>query len=262
MNGSSVSPASSSFGGQETDSENRHPSPPFLLSHSYSNVQNWKGTATGTSATVKYHYPSTVTMTANSRKTQSQGGFPHNYPHVLNGVTSTNQQVMKGTPPYHQGNYGRTKQAPPSPSWPSSYSGTPSLEQRDYSFHKPSSTNVGVQKPFVHHPAAGGQVISSSSEDTRYSSSGLSSDYTPSGASSSTFISVPGRKEDRSRDEERTFEPNILKFSYAELSEATDGFVKDMVGLGSFGTVFRAKIRGNGPYAIKKLYSVSHRFDV
>lgn len=50
---------------------------------------------------------------------------------------------------------------------------------------------------------------------------------------------------------------NILHFSYVELSEATGGFTEGMVGIGAFGTVFKAKIRGNGPYAIKKLHTVS-----
>ena len=53
------------------------------------------------------------------------------------------------------------------------------------------------------------------------------------------------------------FIPNILSFSYAELSEVTGDFTQNIVGLGTFGTVFSAKIRGNGPYAIKKLHSVS-----
>ena len=50
--------------------------------------------------------------------------------------------------------------------------------------------------------------------------------------------------------------PNILHFSYAELSDLTGDFTDDIVGMGAFGTVFRAKIRGNGPYAIKKLHNV------
>ena len=50
---------------------------------------------------------------------------------------------------------------------------------------------------------------------------------------------------------------NILHFSYAELSEASGGFTEGMVGIGSFGTVFKAHVRGNGPYAVKKLHSVS-----
>lgn len=50
---------------------------------------------------------------------------------------------------------------------------------------------------------------------------------------------------------------NILHFSYTELSEATGGFTEGMVGIGAFGTVFKAKIRGSGPYAIKKLHTVS-----
>ena len=50
---------------------------------------------------------------------------------------------------------------------------------------------------------------------------------------------------------------NILHFSYAELSEATGGFTEGMIGIGAFGTVFKATVRGNGPYAIKKLHTVS-----
>ena len=51
---------------------------------------------------------------------------------------------------------------------------------------------------------------------------------------------------------------NILSFSFAELSEATGDFTQDIIGLGTFGTVFKAKIRGNGPFAIKKLHNVSY----
>jgi len=50
---------------------------------------------------------------------------------------------------------------------------------------------------------------------------------------------------------------NILSFSFAELSEATGDFTLDIIGLGTFGTVFKAKIRGNGPFAIKKLHNES-----
>jgi hypothetical protein len=96
------------------------------------------------------------------------------------------------------------------------------------------------------------------SDDSRYSISDILSGCSHTGdSSSSTFPSGPLRRDERSMDEEKSVEPNILRFTYAELSEATDGFIKDMLGLGSFGTVFRARVRGNGPYAVKKLYSVS-----
>lgn len=49
----------------------------------------------------------------------------------------------------------------------------------------------------------------------------------------------------------------ILQFSYMELSEATGGFTEGIMGGFEFGTVFKAKIRGSGPYAIKKLHTVS-----
>ncbi len=50
--------------------------------------------------------------------------------------------------------------------------------------------------------------------------------------------------------------PNILHFSYAELSDVTGDFTADILGMGAFGTVFKAKIRGNGPYAVKRLHNV------
>ena len=50
---------------------------------------------------------------------------------------------------------------------------------------------------------------------------------------------------------------NILTFLYDELSEATGDFTLGMIGIGSFGSVFKAMVRGNGPYAIKKLHNVS-----
>ncbi len=53
---------------------------------------------------------------------------------------------------------------------------------------------------------------------------------------------------------------NFLTFTYEELSEATGHFTQSIIGIGSFGTVFKAKIRGSGPYAIKKLHSVGHSF--
>ena len=51
--------------------------------------------------------------------------------------------------------------------------------------------------------------------------------------------------------------PNLLHFSFSELSTATHGFTTGLVGMGSFGSVFRAMVRGTGPYAIKKLHNVS-----
>ena len=97
------------------------------------------------------------------------------------------------------------------------------------------------------------------SDDSRLNSSGTcsSSVYSPTGGSSGSALPSSSLQKDGRSKDEKSVEPNILKFAYAELSEATDGFVKDMLGLGSFGTVFKAKIRGNGPYAVKKLYSVS-----
>lgn len=52
---------------------------------------------------------------------------------------------------------------------------------------------------------------------------------------------------------------SILRFSYADLSTATRIFTEGLVGHGAFGSVFRANIRGCGPYAIKKLHNVRER---
>jgi hypothetical protein len=49
--------------------------------------------------------------------------------------------------------------------------------------------------------------------------------------------------------------PNILHFSFSELSSATSGFTVGLVGMGSFGSVYKAMVRGNGPYAVKKLHN-------
>ena len=77
--------------------------------------------------------------------------------------------------------------------------------------------------------------------------------YTPSDLSDPSYPSV-STTPPSSID---VFSPNILSFSYAELSEVTGDFTLNIIGLGTFGTVFRAKIRSNGPFAIKKLHSVS-----
>eukprot|EP00731_Ephydatia_muelleri_P021765 Em0014g356a len=50
---------------------------------------------------------------------------------------------------------------------------------------------------------------------------------------------------------------SVLVFGYSELSESTGNFTECLVGQGSFGSVFMARVRGNGPYAIKKLHSES-----
>ena len=270
-----VNSTSSSWGAHEIGKGMSHPSPPFLLSHSDANIQNGTGTASGALPAASYysnqHPHSTTTVKPGTNYQSLSKGFPHNYPQLpLNGVTTTNQQLSKGTthhqfpPSYQQQRVatGSTNQHPYSPSWPSVYSSGSSQEQSSYSyasFHNTSSTNGGAQPPVMPHPPGGHMITPSYSE-----SSGTSSSYAHTGGSSSSnFSSAPAKREERFKDEEKTVEPNILKFTYPELSEATDGFVKGMVGLGSFGTVFRAKIRGNGPYAVKKLYSVSaHKINV
>lgn len=55
------------------------------------------------------------------------------------------------------------------------------------------------------------------------------------------------------------FRLSILRFTYADLSTATRMFTEGLVGHGAFGSVFKANVRGCGPYAIKKLHNVSRK---
>ena len=266
-----VSSTSSSWGGQNIDSGCHHPSPPV---HSSTNFQDRIGTATRVPSATKYysyqHAPTVTTAVSagNDFLPPSKGCIPQNYPYLFSGVAGTDQQMTKGATSsyhnpqhhhHHQGANGSViKQRPYSPSQPSTYSSASSHKQPGYSytsFHNTPGSSGRVQGPVMPH-ASQGQIISPSySEGSGSSFSGISSGYSHSGSSTSSFI--PSRKEVKSKDEDRSVEPNILKFTYSELSEATDGFLNGMVGLGSFGTVFRAKVRGNGPFAVKKLYSVS-----
>ena len=50
---------------------------------------------------------------------------------------------------------------------------------------------------------------------------------------------------------------SILNFKYSELCDATRYFTQGLIGHGAFGSVFKANVRGCGPYAIKKLHNVS-----
>ena len=117
------------------------------------------------------------------------------------------------------------------------------------------------------HPPHPGDVASSSSYDSSvylYNSGTLSSYLNTEDSSQNGGIG--GKARDHTTPPAPTKMPKdggggrwmkFLHFSYAELSEATGGFTEDMVGIGSFGTVFKAFVRGNGPYAVKKLHSVS-----
>lgn len=263
----SVSSTSSSSGGQDVDSGHRHPSPPF---HSNFSFQNGNGTTTGGPTAAQYYphqqpLPSTTAVSAgNSYQVQLKGYPPHNYPIVPKGTTLADQHGAAPSYVNRQQQYSagmKHQQQPYSPSWPSTYSSSSSQEQPSYghsSFYNASISNGGARQPMMPHPPQGQVMTPSFSDSSGSSYSGTSSDYSHSrGSGSSTSTAVPTGEKIGSKDDEKSVEPNILRFTYAELSEATGGFVKGMVGLGSFGTVFRAKVRGNGPYAVKKLYSVS-----
>lgn len=103
------------------------------------------------------------------------------------------------------------------------------------------------------HP--GGQSRLPPSHVTSSSDSSVFTYGSPSNTYSDSTQTTPPSSQTRSTGSECSV--GILHFSYVELSEATGGFTEGMVGIGAFGTVFKAKIRGNGPYAIKKLHTVS-----
>ena len=74
--------------------------------------------------------------------------------------------------------------------------------------------------------------------------------------SSTDYVTTPPSSLPSSVFSRVSISPGILTFQFSELSEATADFTQGMVGMGSFGSVFVARIRGNGPFAIKKLHSV------
>lgn len=118
--------------------------------------------------------------------------------------------------------------------------------------HMVNSTHLNGQ--LQPHPS--GSHMTESSSDSSVFAYGSSSDYTDSSSPSSQATPTGSGRSLKSTSSDGS-SMNILHFSYVELSEATGGFTEGMVGIGAFGTVFRAKIRGNGPYAIKKLHTVS-----
>ena len=268
--GTSLSSTSSSY---EGDKGHRHPSPPYLLSQSSSSYQNGNRTPSlgAASSSLNYysHQAATTATATNTGKSYQSKDSPQEYPWPSSASRqhTANQQVSNGGVSlcnhHKQAASSNQQQYAYSPSLPSTYStSSSSLDPSSYpyaSLHNTSSSNEQQQPVMPYQPLWVGYMPSPSfSDDSRYSTSDNSSGRSHTGgSSSSTFPSGPLLRDERSKDEEKSVEPNILRFTYAELSEATDGFIKDMLGLGSFGTVFRAKVRGNGPYAVKKLYSVS-----
>lgn len=116
--------------------------------------------------------------------------------------------------------------------------------------HMDSPTHLNGQ--LQPHPP--GSHMTESSSDSSVFAYGSSSDYSSSSCQATPTGSGRSLK---STSSDCSSSMSILHFSYSELSEATGGFTEGLVGIGAFGTVFRAKIRGNGPYAIKKLHTVS-----
>ena len=103
-------------------------------------------------------------------------------------------------------------------------------------------------------------ILSSIDNNNNYCFVGTSSSPTncaPSPSLSSSASSAPPPPPPPSSGSNNDIKLSILRFSYADLSTATRIFTEGLVGHGAFGSVFRANIRGCGPYAIKKLHNVS-----
>ncbi len=145
------------------------------------------------------------------------------------------------------------------PSHPPSYA--PPVLPHQQVFNHPGISGCGYDMSgHTHQPPS--SHVTASSMDSSVFAYGSSSD-----ASSfpSTNQTTPSSSQTTPSNSETTHPGStgsefsglsLLHFSYRELSEATGGFTEGMVGIGAFGTVFRAKIRGNGPYAVKKLHTV------
>ncbi len=119
----------------------------------------------------------------------------------------------------------------------------------DYRSECISSDQTSGPSSVDYHSEYGGHARSKYNSNSEGSTAGSSQ--------GSRFISEPSSLNSTSRSKDNYGGLNILTFSYDELSEATGGFTRGLIGIGSFGTVFKAEVRSNGPYAVKKLHSVS-----
>ena len=206
--------------------------------------------------------------------------FPPQQPHLppqsqsgasRNGIVPA---LPEGASPYHQyavPSHGYINFSP-SPA----YQQTPPSHHADYNYSTANSQPPLYSQPPQNHMASISGASSSSSEFPVFSpsvQSGVPStpnySYTPlthsspnSSSESSTSNShlTPSSPftstETSSSVSSDVLLPNILHFSFSELSAATSGFTVGLVGMGSFGSVYKAVVRGTGPYAVKKLHNV------
>ena len=179
------------------------------------------------------------------------------YPNFMPSQQPYHHQFQTTPPgPSHQ----TTPPLPTHPNYLPTHSQPPSYHRQN-----PHTSVSGVSPSTSEYPVFSPAPSSSAHPQYSYSpltpfsqnSTGSSSSHlTPSSPADSTSTGMTSSSSAHSD----TPLPNILHFSFQELSEATSGFTAGLLGMGSFGSVYKAMVRGTGPYAVKKLHNVRAAF--
>ena len=166
--------------------------------------------------------------------------------YLISNDTYVNFPPGQQQPYYHQ--YQTTPPGPAHPNYLPTHSQPPSYHT-PMGGVSPSSSEYPVFSPA---PSSNPQYSYSPLTPPSQNSTSSSSQLTPSSPADSTSTGMTS-----SSANSDVPLPNILHFSFQELSEATSGFTAGLLGMGSFGSVYKARVRGTGPYAVKKLHNVS-----
>ena len=203
------------------------------------------------------HPPPAQSQSQSSRNgmmtVQPEVGIPQ-YHISTNGYVNFTPNQHQATPPGH----AHSNYLPPTNTQPPSYHNTPTPP------HNPMASMGGVSSsseypvfshngtPYSYTPLTPSSRNSVSSASQSYPSPAPThSQLTPSSPASSTSTGMTS-----SSASSDVLLPNILHFAFDELSAATSGFTEGLVGMGSFGSVYKTMVRGTGPYAVKKLHNV------
>ena len=202
------------------------------------------------------------------------GQLPHPPPQSQSGASRNGMVTAQpeGAPPpqpYHLSTSGYApshpfpQQATPTNhtpyNYPPAHSQPPSYGHPVHRSHMASTS--GASSSSSEYPVFSPSVQSGSLASPNYSCTPLtqnsSGNSSVSSASNTNLTpSTPYSARSVSSASSDILLPNILHFSFSELSSATSGFTVGLVGMGSFGSVYKAMVRGNGPYAVKKLHNV------
>ena len=171
---------------------------------------------------------------------------PLQYPVSTHGYVNFSQSYQQTTPP-HPAHYNHSPPISQPPSYrpqhpPQNHMaslGGSSTTSSEFPVFSPAQSTVPSTPNYTYTPITHSSPNYSSESSAR---------LTPLSSSSSTGMSSTASSE--------ILLPNILHFSFSELSAATSGFTAGLVGMGSFGSVYKAMVRGTGPYAVKKLHNV------